>query len=43
MSFGQTNSFEGIMALRSVERFVEMLPEGSSVCPPLPRDGVSVA
>ena len=32
------------IALRSVERFVEMLPEGrSSARPPLPRDGVSVA
>ena len=29
------------IALRSVERFVEMLPEGSSARPPLPRDGVS--
>jgi hypothetical protein len=28
------------IALRSVERFVEMLPEGSSARPPLPRDGV---
>jgi hypothetical protein len=31
------------IALQSVERFVEMLPEGSSARPPLPRDGVSVA
>ena len=31
------------IALRSVERFVEMLPEGSSARPPLTRDGVSVA
>ena len=28
------------IALRSVERFVEMLPEGSSARPPLTRDGV---
>jgi hypothetical protein len=32
----------GYIALRSVERFVE-LPEGSSARPPLPPDGVSVA
>jgi hypothetical protein len=31
------------IALRSVEQFVEMLPEGSSARPPLPRHGVSVA
>jgi hypothetical protein len=31
------------IALRGVERSVEMLPEGSSARPPLPRDGVSVA
>jgi hypothetical protein len=31
------------IALRSLERFAEMLPEGSSARPPLPRDGVSVA
>ena len=31
------------IAPQSVERFVEMLPEGSSARPPLPRDGVSVA
>ena len=33
----------GYIACRSVERVVEMLPEGSSARPPLPRDGVSVA
>jgi hypothetical protein len=31
------------IAFRSVDRFVEMLPEGSSARPPLSRDGVSVA
>ena len=31
------------IALQSVERFVEMLPEARSALPPLPRDGVSVA
>ena len=31
------------IAFRSVERLVEMLPEGSSARLPLPRDGVSVA
>jgi hypothetical protein len=30
------------IALRSVERFVEMLSEGSFARPPLPRDGVSM-
>ena len=31
------------IVLRCVERFVEMLPEGSSARSPLSRDGVSVA